>query len=143
MALFLGIVRRGEPRRAAGAVLVFALSAAVVVTAAVALRPAAGFEDAIWNGARYRDEMLAFIRSGGVEGEEATPHLFIPKHAIHFALFLVACALTAGFAALAMGGVLLNYMSFYVGSLLAEAAAHGGNVARTLVFAWAPTRSSV
>jgi hypothetical protein len=29
-------------------------------------------------------------------------------------------------------------MSYYVGSLAAEAAAHGGSVGRTLLFSWAP-----
>lgn len=136
--LFAASCRAGKPGRAAVAVLVFALAAAAVVTGAVAAMPADHFDRAVTRGVRYRDEMFAFLRSGGTEGEEATPALFLPQHALHFGLFVALCLATAGFGGLAMGAALLDYMSYFVGSLVAAAAAAEGNPARALLFSWAP-----
>lgn len=74
-----------------------------------------GAEAAIWRGAAYRDEMFTWIRTG--IGAEGSPRLYLPQHALHYGVFLVLSALTAGLAGLLLGAILLNYMSFYVGSL--------------------------
>jgi hypothetical protein len=51
------------------------------------------------------------------EGREGQWRLFLPQHALHYGVFLVLSALTAGAAGLVFGTVLLNYMSYYVASL--------------------------
>jgi len=125
------------PGRAAGRVLIFALIAGAVVTALVANAPRDHYASAVPFGVAYRDDMLAFIRSGGLRGEEATPALFLPRHAVHFVGFVILSFVTAGFGALALGAWLLDYMSYYVGSLVALAA-QGGDPQRTLLLSWAP-----
>jgi len=75
----------------------------------------AGAEAAIWRGAAYREEMFTWIRTG--IGPEGSPRLFLPQHALHYGVFMVLSALTAGLGGLILGALLLNYMSFYVGSL--------------------------
>jgi hypothetical protein len=84
------------------------------------------------HGPQYRDEMFHWIRTG--TGAESSPRLFLPQHAMHIALF-VACSLaTASLLSIAMGAVLMNYMSFYVASL-----ARAGAPAWAVVFlGWQP-----
>jgi hypothetical protein len=127
----------GRPGSASVKVLTFALTAAAVVTAAVVVNPRDAFAGSIANGTTYRDEMFQFVYSGGTTGEEASPRQYLPKHALHFGAFAVLCAATVGFGALVLGAYLLNYMSFYVGSLGIEGAANG-SMERALLFAWAP-----
>lgn len=134
---FLAAVAAGAPLRAATRVLIFAGVTTVVVSGAVMLAPPDFFARAVPNGVEYRDEMLAFVRSGGVFGEEASPSLFLPKHALHLGLFAACAAASAGLLALVMGAALLDYMSYYVGALGALAC-DGGDPVRALAFAWSP-----
>ena len=73
-------------------------------------------EVSIFHGAAYRDEMLGWIRTG--LGKESSPLRFLPEHAFHLGLFVLLSLVSGGFLALLLGAVLMNYMSFYVGSLL-------------------------
>jgi hypothetical protein len=81
-------------------------------------RPGA-VEAGILHGAAYRDEMFTWIRTG--VGAEGDPSRFLPEHAFHYGLVLVLSFVTAGLAGLLLGAVLLNYMNFYVGALIAAA----------------------
>jgi hypothetical protein len=109
-------LRRGDVRLAITRMLLWALTLAVCATAFAYLRPwEAGRMFA--NGARYRGEMFAWIMTG--RGAESTPSQFIPQHARDAALFAVVDLVSGGFAGMAMGAALMNYMGTYVGSLAA------------------------
>lgn len=68
-------------------------------------------------GPAYRAEMFQYVASG--EGRESQPRRFIPQHLLHAATFAVVTALSGGLLGLAMGSVLVGYMSYYVGALAA------------------------
>jgi hypothetical protein len=74
----------------------------------------------VFHGPAYRDEMLAWIRTG--EGKEGDIARFLPEHIAHLALLLAASFATGGAAGLLLGTFLLNYMNFYVASLILESA---------------------
>ncbi len=125
------LLLRGDRRGAVVAMLAWAAAAAVCGTAAFALwpRPVDGL---VIHGPQYRDEMLEWIRTG--IGAESSPRRFIPQHATHLALFVASSLATASLASIAMGAVLMNYMSFYVASL-----ARAGAPAWAVVFlGWQP-----
>ena len=73
----------------------------------------------VFRGVAYRDEMFRWILTG--EGREGNWRLFLPEHLKHFFLFCTTSLLTAGVWGLAFGAVLLNYMNFYVASLVLKA----------------------
>ena len=50
-------------------------------------------------------------------GTESSPRRFLPQHAMHVVLFVASSLATASVLSIAMGAVLMNYMSFYVASL--------------------------
>ncbi len=112
-------LRRGRPGTAVGHMLAWALMASIVVIEISIHAPEAAAEG-ILAGSSYRDEMFRFIRTG--RGPEGEPSEFIQQHFLHYALTLVASLMTVGFAGLALGCVLLNYMNFYVGTLVLEGA---------------------
>lgn len=134
---FVAEAASGRVARALGCVLLIALTAGVLVPIEVVYGSGLNCSVSIPGGVSYRDSMFAFIRSGGIAGQEAYPKEFLPVHALHFGGFVVLCAATAGLGALVLGAVLLDYMSFYVGALVLEAQAHG-SVGETLLRAWAP-----
>lgn len=134
---FAATCGQGRVARAGARILVFAAVAGVIVTAVVANAPRDEWSISVPRGASYRDEMFQFIRSGGVDGEEAHFLQYAPMHALHLGLFMILCGSTAGLTGLALGAALLDYMSYYVGDLVREAAAHG-SVTRTLLVSWAP-----
>ncbi len=127
--LFLGCVRQGRRGRTIALMLLWALGTSVPVILASRADPS-GIGPSILRGETYRDEMFAWIRTG--VGKESDPGRFLPEHALHFGVFALLAWFTAGAGALALGAVLLDYMNFYVGALLA-AAAHPAAVAP---FAW-------
>ena len=61
---------------------------------------------------RGRDEMRAWILTG--TGAETSPRRFLPQHAAHLALFVASSLATASVLSIALGAVLMNYMSLYV-----------------------------
>jgi len=122
--VFLDRINAGRLGSALGLMLAWATALSVAVILNTRWDPA-GTEAVIWNGAAYRDEMLAWIRTG--VGAESSPRLFLPQHALHYGVFLVLSALTGGVAGLVLGAVLVHYMSFYVGALfLNDAGANDG-----------------
>jgi hypothetical protein len=127
--LFLGSVREGRRGRTIGLMLLWAVATSIPVILASRADPS-GIEPAILRGGEYRDEMFAWIRTG--VGKESEPGRFLPEHALHFGVFALLAYFSVGAGALALGAVLLDYMNFYVGALLA-AAAHPAAVAP---FAW-------
>ena len=113
-ALMAGLLLRGDRRGAVVAMLAWAAAVALCGTAAFALWPGA-VDGLVIHGPAYRDEMLAWILTG--VGTESSPRRFLPQHAMHVALFVASSLATASVLSIAMGAVLMNYMSFYVASL--------------------------
>jgi len=113
-ALMTALLLQGRRRAAVLAMLAWAAAMAVAGTASFACWPQP-VDGLVIHGPAYRDEMFAWIRTGA--GTESTPSRFIPQHAAHLALFVAASLATASVASIAMGAVLMNYMSFYVASL--------------------------
>jgi len=91
--------------------------------------------EVILNGASYRDEMFAWLSTG--MGRESTPSIFVPQHLAHAAVFCVLSLATGGCASILMGAVLMNYMSFYVGELIARCAGSPSH-ALAIALAWNP-----
>ena len=70
----------------------------------------------ILRGEPYRIEMFHWIETG--IGAEGSPRLFLPEHLRHYATTLVVSALSFSAAGLFLGSILLDYMNYYVGSLI-------------------------
>jgi len=123
------LLLQGRRRAAAVATLLWAASLSAGVIAS-AVRDPGGTEAVVLNGAAYRDEMFAFIRTGS--GTEGDPSRFLPRHLLHLVAFCALSAGSGGLLGIALGAVLVGYMSYYVGSL----AAAGG--APALALGWPP-----
>ncbi|HET8946345.1 MAG TPA: hypothetical protein VFQ07_05130 [Candidatus Polarisedimenticolia bacterium] len=106
----------GEGRRAAAitAALLWAASLSASLITHVARDPGAAGAGVLM-GPPYRDEMFAFLASGS--GRESDPARFVPQHLLHAGIFAVATFVSGGLLGLAMGAVLVGYMSYYVGAL--------------------------
>jgi hypothetical protein len=128
---YLELVLQGRRRRAVALALLWAVFLSQAMVAGTLLAPERARKTTLM-GAEYADEMFQWVRTG--EGAESSPRRFIPAHLKTFALFVVLSAATAGFGGLLMGAVLLNYMNFYVGSLVLAAR----RPVLTLLFAWQP-----
>jgi len=111
----VAMLRRGRRGMAIGVMLWWALCLGLTtVTLTIFWHQHA--EQVIFNGAAYRDEMRSWLLTG--VGQESTPSQFIPQHLVHAGLFCLVGLLSAGWLAVLMGAVLMNYMSFYVGDLI-------------------------
>lgn len=117
--VLLGDLKQGRPVWGAARMLAWALLTSLVVIE-ISMHAPATAAPGVLRGAAYRDEMFGWIRTG--IGAESDPARFIPQHALHYALVLSLSFASAGLAGLLLGTVLLNYMSFYVGSLVHAAA---------------------
>lgn len=112
----IAALRRGDVRLAIARMFIWAVTMAVCATLIAYARPwDAGHIFA--NGARYRDEMFAWVMTG--RGAESSPSQFIPMHLRDTALFIIVTLVSAGCGGMAMGAALMNYMGTYVGSLAA------------------------
>ncbi|HEY3175633.1 MAG TPA: hypothetical protein VGK94_07720 [Candidatus Polarisedimenticolia bacterium] len=127
-------LRRGSRARAIGLMLWWAFWLATTAVVFTILAPGQA-ERGIFNGAAYRDEMLAWISSGA--GRESTPTLFIPQHLTHAATFCIVTLATGGALSLVMGAVMMNYMSFYVGALIGQCAGSPAH-STAMLLAWNP-----
>jgi hypothetical protein len=89
----------------------------------------------IWHAASFRDEMVGWIATG--RGPEGDITQFLPRVLLEYALVLALSAVSAGAAALFLGGLLLGYMNGYVGWVVAHSdpATHPWLVA---LAAWPP-----
>src|SRR5262249_12602665 len=106
----LAALRRGEGRLAVARILVLAATKDACPTLLAYARPwEAG--DVFANGARYRDEMFAWVMTG--RGAESTPSEFIPLQLRDTALFVVVTIISGGIGGMAMGAALMNYMGTY------------------------------
>lgn len=73
---------------------------------------------AIPHGEAYRIEMFEYIRTG--IGSEGNPALFLPEHALHYAVTMAISFVTIALGGLFLGSYLLGYMNYYVGTLIAQ-----------------------
>lgn len=118
-------------KRAIATMLFWALCMAVICIWAVIHYPAQAAAS-IFNGVKYQQDMFHWIKTGiGAEGDLGQ---FVPQHLIHFIIFCVLSAISAGFLSLLMGAVLMNYMSFYVGSLISASS----NTTKAILMGWHP-----
>lgn len=113
--VMVSLLARGERGRAVACMLWWALWLGVVMVTTVTRAPDAAAR-AVFHGPEYAGEMFHWIRTG--DGAEGTPSRFIPQHLLHLGIFVVLSLATASLLSLLMGAVLMNYMSFYVGSLI-------------------------
>jgi hypothetical protein len=111
--------------------LAWALAIAVTVEWLASRAPEPGAASVI-HGVEYRGEMLHWIRTG--IGRESDPAEFLPEHLLHLSVFVVLSLVSGSLLSLALGAVLMNYMSYYLGGLLALAQ----RPATILVYGWPP-----
>ncbi len=129
--IMVRLILKGRPIAASAAVLLWAasLSGSIIgLTSHDPLRAGA----LIIHGPAYRDEMFEFVRTGA--GREGEPARFLPQHALHLAAFAALAALSGGLLAIVAGSVMVGYMSYYVGALVAA----GGAPGRALFLGWPP-----
>jgi hypothetical protein len=110
----VALLRVGQRRQAVIAMLVWAVALAIGGTVSFALWPRP-VDAVVLNGPAYREEMFTWILTG--IGREGTPRLFLPQHLGHLVGFVVLSLATASALSIALGAVLMNFMSFYVASL--------------------------
>lgn len=111
-------LRKGRISLAVLRMLAWALVIALTVGILSVHAPETGAASVL-HGQAYRDEMVRWVRTGA--GEESMPSRFLPQHLLHTAAFAALSLATGSLLSLVLGAVLMNYMSFYVGSLLALA----------------------
>jgi hypothetical protein len=68
----------------------------------------------ILHGEPYREEMFGWITTG--VAPENDWRQFLPIHLLHLGVFLALSGISAGYFGLVLGAVLVDYMSFFVGS---------------------------
>jgi hypothetical protein len=112
--LMTGRLRASDRAGALRVTLVWAVALAVCGTLLFTFWPQDP-ETLVLNGARYRDEMFHWIRTG--EGAEGDIRRFLPLHLTHLGAFVALSVATASTVSMVMGAVLMNYMSYYVASL--------------------------
>lgn len=112
-------LRSGDRQGAIFAMWIWAAALALFGTLAFKFWPGDP-GDVVLNGPAYRDEMLRWIRTG--VGAEGAIHQFLPQHLLHLAAFVVVSLATASALSILGGAVLMNYMDYYVASLLAAGA---------------------
>ena len=128
---YINLILKGRRRQAVALALLWALFLSQAVIVGTYFFPERAAQVTL-KGAEYKVEMFEWVRTG--EGEESSPRRFIPVHIRDLVVFSVLAVTTGGIMALFMGAVLLNYMNFYVGALVASAA----HPVATAVFAWQP-----
>jgi hypothetical protein len=129
--VMVALILRGRHVAAVVATLFWAAALSATIIAATHDDPAS-MAGVVVNGAAYRDELFAFIRTGA--GRESDPSRFLPQHILHFAAFGFLAAATGGLLGIALGAVLVGYMSYYVGAL----AAAGGAPLTACLLGWSP-----
>ena len=126
----------GEGRRAEAVRLMLAWAAALAVVGPIAMAVAPGAaEAAVFRGAAYSDEMMAWLATG--EGAEGDLRLFLPIHLQRLLIFVPLSLVSGGALGLLMGAVMLNFMDFFVASY---AVAASGVPSALAWFPWALCR---
>lgn len=128
------LIRERESTRALASAVLWAGALTLSTVAASALLPEVAARG-IWHAGKYRDEMLAWIATG--RGAEGSPALFLPRVLAEYALILALSAISAGVAALFLGGLLLGYMNGYVGWVASHADPSASPLVTALI-AWSP-----
>lgn len=126
---YVVLILRGHWTKTVLIMLYWAFLNALLVSI-LSMQTADWMESRVLLGGLYRDEMFRWIQTG--IGPESDIGQFLPEHLFHLLLFSILTVITAGFLGLAMGASLLNYMSYYVGSLLS----HSSCFWLTLSLAW-------
>ncbi|HSR51171.1 MAG TPA: hypothetical protein VLV83_10115 [Acidobacteriota bacterium] len=129
--LFAGRLFQSRWRSAAGLALAWAAWTAVLAGGLSFWAPDWS-GDSILHARAYQEEMFTWVETG--RGAEGDIRLFLPQHALHLGLFALLCLVSAGFLGLMLGAALMNYMSFYVGTLLH----HALHTDVVLMMAWPP-----
>lgn len=88
--------------------------------------------ETVLNGEEYKEEMFRWVATG--EGPESDIRQFLPLHLLHLILFSTLSLISGGMLGLLMGSILLNYMSYYVGTLLS----HSLTFLPVVALAWPP-----
>ena len=127
-------IAAGRARAALVTAALWALALTVSTVAASAVFSGASAR-AIWHAGAYRDEMLSWIATG--KGAEGSIALFLPRVLLEYAAVLALSALSAGAAALFLGGLLLGYMNGYVGWVVSHADPSASALQAALL-AWPP-----
>ena len=128
---YLSLVSRGQLRRAAALVLLWALLMTLLMAWA-AYTSGESLGGRVLMGESYKQEMFDWIRTG--KGPEGDPSLFVVPKLREIAIFSAATFASAGFLGLLMGAILLNYMNYYVGNLLL--AARPGALLQVALLSW-------
>lgn len=105
----------GKRKRAVFAMLFWALCMGVFIVTTCIVFPSQA-SAAILHGPEYKKEMFYWIQTG--VGAEGNPSEFIPQHALHLGIFVVLSLISGGILSLLMGSVLMNYMGYYVASVI-------------------------
>jgi len=108
-------LRKGERGGAVRTAIWWAAALAIAGTVSLMVWPAQT-DALVLNGPEFRDQMLEWIRTG--QGTEGSVSLFLPRQLLQLAVFAALSLVTASALSIVMGAALLNYMSFYVASLL-------------------------
>jgi hypothetical protein len=110
---FVVRVRRRDYLGAWSRGLLWALLLSIGVIVLVSLRPGAAGAG-ILHGEAYRQEMFGWIATGNAP--ENHPTVFIPIHLLHLTAFLFLTWASGGYLGLVLGAVLIDFMSYFVGS---------------------------
>jgi hypothetical protein len=107
-------VVEGRLRKAAGRMLLWALTMGLCATAMAYARPAMTSR-LFLNAPAYEREMFEWVDTG--RGREGRPREFLPQHALH-AIAFGGLSLASGSAlSMPFGAALMNYMGHYAGAL--------------------------
>ena len=131
LPFMIAALRRGNVPDAIGRMLIWAASMAVYATTASYLAPAE-MANLFAHGDAYRREMFLFIVTG--RGAEGDITVFLPQHVAHAAIFCGLAMATGSILAMPLGAMLMNYMSYYVGSLGAASL----QPLKAMALAWVP-----
>jgi hypothetical protein len=111
-------IKAGELGRASLLVFLWAVSVSASMVAATFFYKGL-VAGRVINGEAYVSEMLDWIRTG--LGPEGDPRLFLLPKLRELVIFTVLSVASIGLLGLLLGAILLNYMNYYVGTLLSYA----------------------
>ncbi|MFQ5766915.1 MAG: hypothetical protein ACE5ID_02905 [Acidobacteriota bacterium] len=129
--VMVDLLLQGRRGRAVAAMLIWAASLSVTSVGLCLWFPDHAAAT-VWNGPAYAGEMFRWLATG--VGTESEPSRFLIQLALHAALFVVLSLATASLASLYLGTLMVNYMAYYVASVIH--AASGAPLA--VAMAWHP-----
>jgi hypothetical protein len=108
-------LRKGERGGAVRTAIWWAAALAIAGTTTLSVWPTETGA-LVLNGPEFQEYMFDWIRTGG--GTESSLSLFLPRQLLQLAVFVALSLVSASALSIVMGAALMNYMSFYVASLL-------------------------